>query len=128
MGERLTAECGTNGRGNFRDLDANADGFKEASPTLFHFRRVGDATEKPVAIFRDAGGLVTAVGSLTVRTPIHQASIDEKLDLVVLLVPPIESTDDKNPSVFLIGSLLQQPKHHLAVTHQRVLRYESEKR
>ena len=128
MREGLTAEGGTNGRRDFRDLDSHADSFKESASTLFTFRWVGHATEKPVTILRDAGGLVTTAGTLTVRTPIHQPSVDEKCDLVVLLVTAIESTDDKNPSMFLIGSLLQQPQHHLAITHQRILRWESEGR
>ena len=53
---------------NFRDLDPEAHGLKEASPKLLAFPRVGHATEKPVAVLSYPGGVVAALGTLTVRT------------------------------------------------------------
>ena len=34
--------------------------------------------------------------------------------------------DEKNPTVVLIRRFFQKPQHHLAVTHQQTLRFESE--
>ena len=111
---------------NFRDLDPEADGLKEASPKMLAFPRVGHATEKPVAVLSYPGGVVAALGTLTVRTSIHQASVDEKFDLVVLLMTTVHGRMRIHPSMLLIRLLLQQPEHHLAITHQQILRCESE--
>ena len=37
----VAAEGGANGSRDFRDLDAKADSFREAAPTLVTFLRVG---------------------------------------------------------------------------------------
>ena len=79
MPKGVAAEHGANGSRDLGDLDAKADSFKEAAPTLPTFLRVGQATGKPVASFSPPSGIVAAPGTLTVRTPIHQAGVKETL-------------------------------------------------
>ena len=75
----VAAEGGANGSRDFRDLDAKADSFKEGRRGCSPSSGWNQSTEEPVTIFSPPSGIVAALGTLTVRTPIHQASVNEKL-------------------------------------------------